>query len=168
MDRRENFCRNLSQRSYKRTDKSLSGSRRRSRYANRFLGPAARRCCTRSTSSTSALWSIYYPSSYGGEGLLPQRWFARSRDRDDNTNMYAKSLPGALGAYGLAVGISHIGGALPVLVFALLSGLNSATVGIVALAAVQLSTKTITDKLPRLLVFFGGAAGMQYSALSPS
>ena len=82
--------------------------------------------------------------------------------------MYAKSLPGASGAYGLAVGISHIGETLPVPVSALLSGLNSATVGIVALAAVQLSTKTITDKLPRLLVFFGGAAGMQYSALSPS
>jgi chromate transport protein ChrA len=46
-----------------------------------------------------------------------------------------------------------------------LSGLNSATVGIIALAAVQLSTKAITDKLTRILVFFGGTAGMLYNAL---
>src|SRR2546421_12508870 len=75
------------------------------------------------------------------------------------------SLPGAIAAYGLAVGISHISETLPTPVYALLSGLNSATVGIIALAAVQLSTKAITDKLTRILVFFGGAAGMLYNAL---
>jgi chromate transport protein ChrA len=63
------------------------------------------------------------------------------------------------------VGISHIGETLPAPVYALLSGLNSATVGIIALAAVQLSQKAITDKLTRILVFFGGAAGMLYNAL---
>jgi len=63
------------------------------------------------------------------------------------------------------VGISRIRETLPAPVYALLSGLNSATVGIIALAAVQLSTKAITDKLTRILVFFGGTAGMLYNAL---
>ena len=49
--------------------------------------------------------------------------------------------------------------------YALLTGLNAATVGIVALAAVQLSQKAITDKLTRILVFLGGTAGMLYNAL---
>lgn len=47
----------------------------------------------------------------------------------------------------------------------MLSGLNAATVGIVALAAVQLSQKAITDKLTRVLVFLGASAGMLYKAL---
>ena len=64
-----------------------------------------------------------------------------------------------------SLGISHIGDILPGAVYALLSGLNAATVGIIALAAVQLSQKVITDKLTRALVFLGGAGGMLYSAL---
>ncbi|KAJ6787516.1 hypothetical protein PWT90_02279 [Aphanocladium album] len=75
------------------------------------------------------------------------------------------SLPGALGMFGLALGISTIGGSLPGPVYALLSGLNAATVGIIVLAAVQLSEKAITDKLTRLLVFAGAAAGLLYNAL---
>ena len=75
------------------------------------------------------------------------------------------SLPGALGMYGLALGIGRIGERLPDPVYALLSGLNAATVGIIALAAVQLSEKAITDRLTRILVFVGGTAGMLYTAL---
>lgn len=75
------------------------------------------------------------------------------------------SLPGAIAAYGLAVGVIHINETLPAPVYALLSGLNAATVGIIALAAVQLSEKAITDKLTRILVFLGGSAGMLYNAL---
>lgn len=75
------------------------------------------------------------------------------------------SLPGAIGMYGLALGIGRIGETLPNPVYALLSGLNAATVGIIALAAVQLSEKAITDDLTRILVFMGGAAGMLYTAL---
>lgn len=76
-----------------------------------------------------------------------------------------ESLPGALGMYALSLGIQRITSALPDPVYALLSGLNAATVGIVALAAVQLSQKAITDKLTRILVAFGGIAGMLYTAL---
>ena len=75
------------------------------------------------------------------------------------------SLPGAVGMFGLALGIQHIGEVLPPVVYALLSGLNASTVGIVALAAVQLAEKAVTDKLTRLLVLFGACAGLCYTAL---
>jgi chromate transport protein ChrA len=67
--------------------------------------------------------------------------------------------------YGLSIGVSNIGESLPRAVYALLSGLNAATVGIIVLAAVQLSEKAITDKITRILVFLGAAAGMMYNAL---
>ena len=75
------------------------------------------------------------------------------------------SLPGALGMYGLALGVSNIGDSLPRPVYALLSGLNASTVGIILTAAVQLSDKAITDKITHLLVFLGAAAGILYNAL---
>ena len=67
--------------------------------------------------------------------------------------------------YGLSIGVSNIGTTLPRPVYALLSGLNASTVGIIALAAVQLSEKAITDKITRILVFLGAAAGLLYNAL---
>jgi len=67
--------------------------------------------------------------------------------------------------YGLSIGVSSMGDSLPSAVYALLSGINAATVGIIGLAAVQLSEKAITDKMTRLLVFLGAAAGMMYNAL---
>ena len=75
------------------------------------------------------------------------------------------SLPGAIGMYALALGISHVGNTLPGPVYALLCGLNAATVGMIALAAVQLARNAITDKLSRLLVYFSGAAGTLYTSL---
>jgi chromate transport protein ChrA len=75
------------------------------------------------------------------------------------------SLPGAIGMYGLSLGVSRIGDTLPLPVYGLLSGLNSATVGIIALAAMQLAQMTVTDRLTRALVAIGGAAGMLYTAL---
>lgn len=75
------------------------------------------------------------------------------------------SLPMAIAAFGLAVGVGSIEERLPGPAYALLSGLNSATVGIIALAAVQLSNKAVTDEVSRVLVFFGGAAGMLYNSL---
>lgn len=75
------------------------------------------------------------------------------------------SLPGALGMYALSIGVSNVSENLPRAVYALLSGLNAATVGIIVLAAVELSQKAITDEVTRCLVFFAGAAGMMYNAL---
>jgi chromate transport protein ChrA len=75
------------------------------------------------------------------------------------------SLPGAFGMYGLSVGVSHIGETLPRQVYALLSGLNAAVVGVIALAAVQLAQKAITDRISRILVYLGATAGLMYNAL---
>ena len=75
------------------------------------------------------------------------------------------SLPGAIGMYGLALGVQKISDVLPAPVYALLSGLNASTVGIIALAAVQLAEKAIRDRLTRILVIFGACAGLCYSAL---
>ncbi|KAK3994821.1 chromate transporter-domain-containing protein [Cladorrhinum sp. PSN332] len=75
------------------------------------------------------------------------------------------SLPGAIGMFGLSIGVANIDETLPRPVYALLSGLNSATVGIIALAAVELSQKAITDKLTRIVVFLTASAGMLYNAL---
>lgn len=75
------------------------------------------------------------------------------------------SLPGAIVMYALALGVQRVDTVLPDPVYALLSGLNSAVVGVIALAAVQLARKAITDKVTRLLVLFGGGAGLCYNAL---
>lgn len=75
------------------------------------------------------------------------------------------SLPMAIAAWGLALGVRTIDDQLPAPAYALLSGLNSATVGIIALAAVQLSNKAITDTITRILVFLGATCGMLYNAL---
>ena len=61
---------------------------------------------------------------------------------------------------GLSVGISNMGNTLPRAVYALLSELNGATVGIIACAAVELSSIVIPDKLRRILVCLTGAAGL--------
>lgn len=75
------------------------------------------------------------------------------------------SLPGAIGMYALSLGISRIDTVLPAPVYALLSGLNSATVAIIALAAVQLASKAIVDKFTRILVIGGAVMGLCYNAL---
>ncbi|KAL8663603.1 MAG: hypothetical protein Q9168_008067 [Polycauliona sp. 1 TL-2023] len=80
-------------------------------------------------------------------------------------SFFVWSLPAAIAAYGLSLGIARVDQKLPAPVYALLTGLNAATVGIIALAAVQLSQKAITDKVTRILVFFGGTAGILYNAL---
>jgi chromate transport protein ChrA len=75
------------------------------------------------------------------------------------------SLPGAIVMYGLSLGVSRMGETLPGPVYALMSGLNASTVGVVALAAVQLASKAIRDRMTRVLVIWGGCAGLCYNAL---
>lgn len=74
-------------------------------------------------------------------------------------------LPGAAGMYGLSLGVHRIDEKLPEIVYALLTGLNGATVGVIALAAVELARRCVTDRVTRALVFLGGAAGMLYNSL---
>lgn len=75
------------------------------------------------------------------------------------------SLPGVFGMFALSLGVSKMDEILPRPVYALLCGLNSATVGIIALAAVQLSQRAITDKVSRAILFLAATAGMLYNAL---
>jgi len=80
-------------------------------------------------------------------------------------HVYFYSLPGAIGMYALSLGVQRMNEILPLPVYALLSGLNASTVGIIALAAVQLAEKAIRDKLTRILVLLGACAGLCYNAL---
>ncbi|EDU50222.1 conserved hypothetical protein [Pyrenophora tritici-repentis Pt-1C-BFP] len=75
------------------------------------------------------------------------------------------SLPGALTMFGLALGVHNLPSRLPAIVYALLSGLNASTVGIVALAAVQLAEKASKIRLTRGLVVFNESAELRYNAL---
>jgi chromate transport protein ChrA len=75
------------------------------------------------------------------------------------------SLPGAIGMYALSLGVQKMPEKLPSIVYALLSGMNASTVGIIALAAVQLAEKAIKDRITRILVIFGACAGLCYNAL---
>jgi chromate transport protein ChrA len=75
------------------------------------------------------------------------------------------SLPGAIGMYALSLGVQRMPDRLPPIVYALLSGMNASTVGVIALAAVQLAEKAIKDRVTRILVIFGACAGLCYSAL---
>lgn len=67
--------------------------------------------------------------------------------------------------YALSVGIQNLSRTLPHPAYALLSGLNAATVGIVAVSAVQLAEKAVRDKISRILIIFGACAGLCYNAL---
>lgn len=85
--------------------------------------------------------------------------------------------------YGLSLGVQRMPDRLPPIVYAFLSGMNASTVGIIALAAVQvrvtirpwlvrcvltrpqLAQKAIQDRLTRILVIAGACAGICYNAL---
>lgn len=110
-----------------------------------------------STPASSLAWSL---SLFGGEcgGQLITNYGTQQFSLDS-------SLPTAIATFGLGLGISRVNEQLPDPVYALLSGLNASTVGIIALAAVQLSQKAITDKISRILVFWGATAGMLYNTL---
>ena len=72
------------------------------------------------------------------------------------------SLPGAIAIFGVALGVRNIQTELPNLVYALLSGLNAATVGLIAVAAVQLSERAITNKMTRFIISTTGCVGILY------
>jgi hypothetical protein len=67
--------------------------------------------------------------------------------------------------YGLSLAVARVGQELPSPVYNLLSGLNAATVGLIALAGMQLSKRAITDGLSRTIIIFSACAGLCYTAL---
>ncbi|KAK4935905.1 hypothetical protein LTR10_023117 [Elasticomyces elasticus] len=104
----------------------------------------------------------FRPSLYslsGGKTLL------RRKCKRGGAKLGRTSLPGAIGMYALSLGVQRIHDTLPPIAYAFLSGLNASTVGIVALAAVQLADKAIKDQLTRILVIGGACAGLCYTAL---
>ena len=76
-----------------------------------------------------------------------------------------QSLPGAIGMYCLSLAVQNIKSILPLPVYALLSGMNASTVGIIMLAGVQLAENSIRDRLSRILIIFGACAGLCYNSL---
>ena len=62
----------------------------------------------------------------------------------------------------IGLGIRHVQNTLPGIIDALLSGLNSATVGLIALAGVQLSERAIIGNMTRLIVCASACIGMLY------
>lgn len=74
------------------------------------------------------------------------------------------SLPGAIGMAGLAVGISRIPDTLPSIVLALLTGLNAAAVGLIALAAFQLANAAGTDGITIIWLWLSASFGICYHA----
>lgn len=67
--------------------------------------------------------------------------------------------------YGLALAVGRMGETLPNPVYALLTGLNAATVGMICYAGVQLAKEAIRDRMTRLLVIMGACAGMCYISM---
>lgn len=66
---------------------------------------------------------------------------------------------------GVGLGVNSIQTQLPNLVYALLSGLNAATVGLIALAGIQLSERAIINQMTRLILCSTACAGLLYSGL---
>lgn len=74
------------------------------------------------------------------------------------------SLPGAIGMLALGFGVRKIPATLPAVVLAMLSGLNAAAVGLIALAAYKLSSTTATDKVTLAVLFVSGATAVCYES----
>lgn len=74
------------------------------------------------------------------------------------------SVPGAAGMAALGAGVRKFPDRLPPIVLALLTGLNASAVGLIALAAFQLSKTAITDPITRILVLVSASIGICYHA----
>jgi chromate transport protein ChrA len=69
--------------------------------------------------------------------------------------------------FGIAMGVRNVQAQLPAVVYALLSGLIAATVGLIAVAAVQLSERSITNKMDRFIIAATGCMGILYQTGRP-
>lgn len=64
----------------------------------------------------------------------------------------------------LAAGVRSFPDKLPPIVLALLTGLNASAVGLIALAAYQLSLAAVTDGTSRLVLLMSASCGICYHA----
>ena len=74
------------------------------------------------------------------------------------------ALPGAFGMAGLGLGVGKIPNELPPVILALLSGMNSAAVGLIALAALLLTSNAGTDQVTKILIWLSASFGVCYHA----
>ncbi|EPQ26472.1 uncharacterized protein PFL1_05794 [Pseudozyma flocculosa PF-1] len=74
------------------------------------------------------------------------------------------SLPGAAAMAAIGAAVKAFPDELPAIVLALFTGLNSAAVGLIALAAMQLARGAITDRLTRIIVLGSASFGICYHA----
>ncbi|KAJ9106064.1 hypothetical protein QFC20_004126 [Naganishia adeliensis] len=77
------------------------------------------------------------------------------------------SVPGAAGMAALAAAVRSFPDKLPPIVLALLTGLNAAAVGLIALAAYQLSNGAVTDAVSRIVLVACASFGICYHAPWP-
>jgi chromate transport protein ChrA len=68
---------------------------------------------------------------------------------------------------GMGLGIRHVETNLPGIVYAFLSGLNSATVGLITVAGIRLARRAITGKITRLIICATGCLGFIYRGIFP-
>ena len=73
-------------------------------------------------------------------------------------------IPGAAGMAGLAAAVRSFPDKLPPIVLALLTGLNASAVGLIALAAYQLSNGSVTDAVSRIVLVGCASFGICYHA----
>jgi chromate transport protein ChrA len=66
----------------------------------------------------------------------------------------------------IGLGIGKIQTNLSDLVYALLSGLNSATIGLIALAGLQLAKRAVSGNMTRVIVCAVGSIAMLYRCIS--
>jgi chromate transport protein ChrA len=64
--------------------------------------------------------------------------------------------------FSMALAIRNVQNDLPNIVYAMLSGLNSAIIGVIALAGQQLAARAILNKMHLALVVLSGAIAMLY------
>jgi len=73
--------------------------------------------------------------------------------------------PGAIGMFALAMGVRRFPAVLPSAVSALFSGLNSAAVGLIAVAGYTLAKSAAKTPLTKAIIFVTGAIATCYTAL---
>ena len=71
-------------------------------------------------------------------------------------------LPGAIGMLITALAIRNVRTDLPDLVYAMLSGLNSAIVGIVAHAGLELAGRAVINRMTLVILCASGSVAMLY------
>jgi hypothetical protein len=69
--------------------------------------------------------------------------------------------------FAIGMGMRHVEGTLPNPVYALLSGLSSAIIGVIAFSGTQLAERAVTDRITLFLIPLSAGVGCLYKGLNP-